>query len=118
MAKGSKTAPKVSLDRVTAILARDPPATYVSTGGNGQRARRSPVYKQGVAVLSHGEKLPVVIKNLSATGCRIEYFQAAHLEGRILILEPSVPLRQWGDVVWQGDGASGIAFVEDTPPAE
>jgi hypothetical protein len=103
----------VPLDRVMAIAAKPAPHVYGCSGGRGQRSQRMAVYKQGLAILAHGEKLPVVIRNLSTTGCRIEYFQNIRLEGRILVTEPSIPLRQFADVVWQGEGASGVEFVVD-----
>jgi hypothetical protein len=96
-----------------AIATQPTPAAYVAVGGRAKRTTRAPVYKQGVATLAHGEKLPVVIRNLSASGCRIEYFQNRRLEGRIRVTEPSIPLQRWGEIVWQGDGASGVSFVEE-----
>lgn len=117
MQKKDKAAGMTPLDRILAIAAKPPPAEYVAYGGSGKRAKRSSVYKQGVLVLEHGEKLPVVIRNLSPSGCRVEYFQNRVLEGRILVTEPSLPLRAWGEVVWRGDGVAGLAFVE-TPDAE
>jgi len=100
----------VPLDRIKAIATRAASAGYATVGQCLQRPARVPVYKHGVASLAYGEQLPVVIKNLSPTGCRIEYFQNRILEGRILLTESSIPLRVWGHVIWQGDCASGLEF--------
>ena len=113
MRKDTTPVPVVPLDRVKAVVAKPAPIGYGSVGSNGARSRRATVYKQGLAVLAHGEKLPVVIKNLSASGCRLEYFQKVRPEGRVLITEPSIPLRQHGDVVWHADGACGVQFVAE-----
>lgn len=111
--RDNTTADRVPLDRVRAIADRPAPAAYGTVGGSGKRAKRSSVYKQGAVVLAGGENLPVVIRNLSASGCRVEYFQNRRLEGRVLVTEPSLPLRRWGEVVWQGEGVCGIGFSDE-----
>jgi len=106
--------PAVSADRVSAIAAKVAPKEYSKAGGRGRRATRETVYKQGRVTTLHGEKVPVVIKSLSETGCRVEYFRNAPLQGRVHVSEPSVPLSFWADVVWQGEGCSGLRVVPDS----
>lgn len=112
--RNTKTPPTVSLDRVRAVVARDAPAEYVEVGPRGQRASRHAVYKNATAVLPLGERVPVIIRNLTPKGCRIEYFQNRLLTGRILLIEHSLPLRRWADIAWTDDGVSGLSFVEDS----
>jgi hypothetical protein len=102
----------ISLDRISAITAKPAPSNYVEVGGRRPRASRHAVYKQGVAILSHGERVPVVIRNLSPKGCRIEYFQNRILEGRVLLEEPSISLRRWAEIVWHENGVSGLSFID------
>lgn len=112
--KDTKTRGAVPLDRIKAVVAKDAPAAYVEVGTRGKRASRSAVYKNAIAVLPLGEKLPVIIRNLTAKGCRIEYFQNRPLEGRLLLVEASIPLRRMAEVAWSRDGASGLTFVDES----
>jgi hypothetical protein len=113
MFKKSKPAPtpQVPAERINAIAARIPPIDYCDSSGRGRRPTRSPSFKQATVRTSGGDEVPVVIKNISSTGLRVEYFQARPLGehgDRVLIVEPSLPLRAWAQVVWQGDGAGGL----------
>ena len=103
-----ETQVQVSPDRVKAVLAKKATPTDYADSTRGQRAPRTTVFKQALATLPHGEKVPVVIKDMSATGVRVEFFQNRPLGDRVLITEASVPLRFWADVVWEDDGAVGL----------
>lgn len=61
-----------------------PPLTH-SVTRQIERAVRQAVFRQGALILADGEKLPVALKNISASGAR---------------------------VVWQRDGVAGLAFAE------
>ncbi len=98
--------------RIIAVAAQRPPNEYAEVGSHRRRASRHAVYKDAVAVLPRGEKLPVVIRNTTPKGCRIEYFQNRWLEGRLLLIERTIPLRLWADVVWSESGVCGLTFVE------
>jgi hypothetical protein len=63
-------------------------------------------------VLGSGEQVPVVIKNISRTGCRIEFGENTQPAGRIRLMEQSLALDAWANVVWRGDGACGLAFED------
>lgn len=110
--KKATTGGTVSLDRLRAVLSKAPPSEYVSVGKTGKRAARKTIYKQGILRLEQGEQLPVVIRNLSYTGCRLEFFKQTRPAGRVLLTEPSLPLELWADVVWQGEGACGLVFED------
>ena len=51
-----------------------------------------------------------MIRNLSYTGCRVEYFKQVSPSGRVLLKEPSLPLELWANVVWHADGVCGLLF--------
>jgi hypothetical protein len=82
VSRQAKTDGVIPLDRITAVAARKPPAEYVEVSSQRKRASRHAVYKDAVAILPLGEKVPVVIRNTTTRGCRIEYFQNRWLEGR------------------------------------
>ena len=103
--------PPELLARARAIGAKPAASAYNDVGGRGQRALRSKVFRQGVATLSGGERLEVAIKNLSSTGCRIEFFRQTTLTPRLTIEEPSIPLHFEAEVIWQGDGAAGLRVI-------
>jgi len=100
----------VPLDRVRAIASAAAPSGYTSVGKSNKRQPRQPVYKQAIAVLSNGQQAPVVIRNLSLTGCRIEFARGVTPVGRLCLKEETLPLEVWGSVVWKADGACGLAF--------
>ncbi len=108
----SKPPAKIKADRVRAIAEQSAPTDYGDISREG-RASRTTVFKQAMLRLSHGEKVPVVIKNMSSTGLRVEFFQNRPLGDRVLITEASIPLRFWADVVWEADGAGGLRLKKD-----
>lgn len=60
--------------------------------------------------LADGEKLSVAIKNLSESGARVEYFIRRELPELVVLIEPTLRIRHRARVVWQRDGAAGLAF--------
>lgn len=103
--------PAVPAARINAIASRIAPLDYCDAGARGRRPRRAPSFKQAIVRTSGGDQIPVVIRNISETGLRVEYFQSVPLgeQGeRVLVVEPSLPLRAWAEVVWQGNGAGGL----------
>jgi hypothetical protein len=102
----------VPLARVRAIATALAPSTYTSVGKSEKRQPRHPVYKQAIAVLGDGEQIPVVIRNLSHTGCRIEFVKDVKPAGRLRLIEQSLALEAWANVVWMGHGACGLAFED------
>lgn len=91
---------------------RPAPLVYSRVGSGSHRPSRQAVYCQATATLEGGEVLPVIIRNLSETGCRIEFFRQLPLGGRVLVDELSIPLHFWAEVVWRGDGAAGLQIVD------
>jgi hypothetical protein len=101
--------------RWKAIAARAAPLVYTDAGGREQRAQRASrqaVYRQAIATLEGGETLPVVIRNLSSVGCRIEFFRQTPLTPRLTIDEHSLSLHYNAEVVWQAEGSAGLRFLD------
>jgi hypothetical protein len=96
--------------RLKSIAASSGPSSYEDAPRN-QRAPRSAIYRQATATLQGGEKIAIVIKNLSTTGCRIEFFKQTLLTPRIVIDEQSMSLHVEAHVKWQGEGAAGLRFI-------
>lgn len=103
--------PPELVQRWQAIAARPAPGRYEDAAPRNARAPRSQVFRQAVATLDGGEKLAIAIKNLSASGCRIEFFRKTPLTPTITVDEHSLSLHFQAKVVWQGDGAAGLRFI-------
>ncbi len=106
--------PAIPARRVQAIAGQSAPTDYGDAATRDGRAARTTVFKQAMLMLPHGEKVPVVIKNMSSTGLRVEFFQNRPLGDRVLVTEASVPLRFWADVVWESDGAGGLRLKKES----
>lgn len=114
MFRKSKQPATIPAKRVQAIAEMTTPTDYGDAATSEGRAARTTVFKQAMLLMPHGEKMPVVIKNMSSTGLRVEFFQNRPLGDRVLVTEPSIPLRFWADVVWETDGAGGLQLKKDT----
>ncbi len=99
--------------RLRQIVEQDtapPPQTYAWTR-KVERAVRQAIFRQGALILADGEKLPVALKNISATGARIEYFIRRDLPERVILVEATLRIKAHARVVWQRDGVAGLAFI-------
>jgi hypothetical protein len=89
-------------------------AEYITQPFRGDKRRtRRITFKQATLILSGGGKVDVVIKNVSDTGVRIEFFCRMTLTDKVIISEPSLRIRKWARVIWQTEGAAGLHFLED-----
>ena len=77
------------------------------------RAEREPHFRNGVAILPGGQRLSVIIKNLSTTGARLDFFVKTELPDEIFLNEPTLKLMTRCRVVWRTEGSSGVQFVAD-----
>jgi hypothetical protein len=100
-------------DRMRKIAGAAPTedTVYSSVKPNAKRAEREPTFKQGTVTTRGGERIPVVLKNVSSTGVRIEFFRDVQLGDHVLITEPTLQIRTWAEVMWQSRGAAGLKFV-------
>jgi hypothetical protein len=107
---GKKPPSKDALsDRVRAIAAREP-----TPRGKVQqpRAPRESAYKNATVLLDSGSRFSVAIKDISASGARIEFFQDLPLEGVFTLIEPMLKIRRRARVSWRRGGAAGLAFLD------
>lgn len=102
-------------DRIKAVTGHDvsEERSYVDTHiRKGDRALRDPTYKQATVQLRGGERLPVVVKNVSDTGARIDFFKDVALSDVVYLIEPTLDIRTWCDVVWEEDNSAGLHFLK------
>ena len=78
-----------------------------------QRAPRQPVFKDATLILPDGARVKAVIKDLTATGARVEYFHQTQLPGAVVIAAALLRLRCNARVVWQTGSAAGLQFLDD-----
>lgn len=77
-----------------------------------EREERRELYRQGVVVIQGGEKIAVIIKNLSARGARVETRERLVLSDEVVLSEVTLNLRRRAKVVWHRDGTAGLKFIE------
>ncbi|MDP3736549.1 MAG: hypothetical protein Q8R02_04120 [Hyphomonadaceae bacterium] len=86
----------------------------LSAAAKENRARRESRYVSGILTLSFGERLPVVVKDLSKTGARVEFMRQVIFDETPVLLSASPALpKVRAYVVWQERGAAGLRF--ETP---
>ena len=76
-----------------------------------QRADRKATFKAASLRFVTGERIEVIVKNISTTGARIEFMRNVLLPDRVFLSEPTARLRLWAYVAWQEPGAAGLEFV-------
>ncbi|MDP3738034.1 MAG: PilZ domain-containing protein [Hyphomonadaceae bacterium] len=105
-------------ERLKAIADRKAPdaEAYESVSTSHRRPARVPTYKPAVIVLAGGEKFPVVIKNLSDTGAKVEFFQNRELSGQVRLVEQSIALNAAAEIAWQRGGVLGLTFKKSRNP--
>lgn len=77
-----------------------------------ERAFRKPFFRHGPLLFEDGQRLNVAVKDLSEGGARVEYYVRTTLPDIVMLCEPSLRLRCEARVVWQSDGAAGLAFID------
>src|ERR1700741_676559 len=96
----------VPVDRVRRIAEAKPSSAV------GKRSPRQPVFRNGTLIFEDGDRLAVVIKDLSDGGARVEFFVNRPLPETMILSEPTLKLRRRACVVWQRDGAAGLVFSD------
>jgi hypothetical protein len=109
--KNTTPKPDAMGSRLKAIAETKAPDAY-EDGPSRVRSERDAVFKPATVLLLHGERVPVVIKDISETGARVQFFASRPLRERLLLSESSLALNRWADVVWEEDGAVGLRFAE------
>ena len=100
--------------RIAGVAARTSgPPSEISVASPTSRALRVPAFKSATVQLITGERLDVILKNISATGARVEFMRDIQLSDRVYLREPTLQLSVWAYVVWQERGVAGLEFVPD-----
>lgn len=86
--------------------------TYSSVTPGEKRSDRKPTFKAATLAFITGERVDVVVKNVSDTGARVEFMRDTQLPDRVLLSEPTLRLKTWAYVIWQTRGAAGLQFVK------
>ncbi|MEQ1783178.1 MAG: hypothetical protein ABMA14_17615 [Hyphomonadaceae bacterium] len=97
------------LRKVSAAPAAE--AAYSVVGPQAERADRKASFRPATLTFITGDRVDVVVKNLSTTGARVEFMCNALLPDRVLLSEPTARLKVWAYVIWQDAGAAGLEFV-------
>lgn len=75
------------------------------------RTDRKPTFRAATLTFITGDRIDVVVKNLNATGARVEFISNVRLPDRVMLSEPTARLQVWAYVTWQEPGAAGLEFV-------
>ena len=111
MFRKNKSGQPVPPGRIQHIAEAPPPQEYGAAETTATRPERKPVFRQGVAILPHGERLAVVLKSVSRTGLRVEFFQNRSLPETFTVAEASMPLNVRVQLVWQRGGVAGLKII-------
>lgn len=99
-------------DRLRKIAGASAEETVYSTVTTGEkRSERKSTFKAATLSFITGERVDVVVKNVSDTGARVEFLRDIELPDRVMLSEPTLRLKTWAYVIWQTRGAAGLQFV-------
>ena len=76
-----------------------------------ERATRAVAWRPGTISFQTGERMNVVIKNVSDTGARIEFVRSTYLPDRVKLTAHGTS--RWAYVTWQTWGVAGLQFVRE-----
>jgi hypothetical protein len=103
----------VLANRVRNIAERAPNAAVEKAPPRSkERAPRQAVFRNATITLDSGERMTVAVKDVSASGARVEFFRHVPLPQRFMLSEPMMKLKCRVRVVWQREGVAGVEFVE------
>lgn len=103
---------KARLQAIAARPASAAPVDIMPVSTRPKRAPRQPIFRQATIVLRYGERVACVVKNVSASGAKVEYFAVVMLSERITLMEPTLGLKKRARVVWQEPGSAGLEFID------
>lgn len=75
----------------------------------GKRASRADAWRPGTISFQTGERIDVVVKNISDTGARIKFVRSTYLPDRVRLTAQGTS--RWAYVTWQTWGVAGLQFV-------
>jgi hypothetical protein len=78
----------------------------------GKRALRADAWRPGTISFQTGERLDVVVRNISDKGARIEFVRSTYLPDRVKLTAQGTS--RWAYVTWQTWGVAGLKFVGES----
>jgi hypothetical protein len=96
--------------KIAAVPAEE--VTYSSVQTGQKRSERKATFKSATVTTLGGERIDVVVKNVSGTGARVEFLRDITLTDRVMLSEPTLRIKTWAYVVWQTRGAAGLQFAQ------
>lgn len=100
--------------RLRTIAERAPTSVVKETAPRSkERASRQAVFRNATITLDSGERMTVAVKDVSASGARVEFFRHVALPVSFLLSEPMMKLKRRVRVVWQREGVAGVEFIEE-----
>jgi hypothetical protein len=76
-----------------------------------KREPRAPSFKPGKLTFITGERMDVVVTNISPRGARVEFVRNTRIPDCVMLTEPMSGSRKWAYVSWQTWGMAGLEFV-------
>jgi hypothetical protein len=104
-----KPPPVIPHSRLARAVEGKSAASTAAPAARAPRAPRQATFRNGV-LLFNDVRMVVVIRDLSATGARVDFLQRVELPIEVVLLEAMLKLRKHARVVWQQDGAAGLVF--------
>lgn len=78
----------------------------------GKRAIRAVAWRPGTISFQTGERMDVVVKNISDTGAKVEFVRSTYLPDRVKLTAQGQS--RWAYVTWQTWGVAGLQFVGES----
>lgn len=97
--------------RVQKISEAAPSASAQLAAFSAKRAPRALAYRPGTLAFVGGERMDVIVTNLSATGARVQHKRGTPLPERVCLKEGRTGKEMWAYVTWQAWGVAGLQFV-------
>ena len=112
---GTKSTPKASLfaARVKRI-AEAAPSFESDDPAAAKREVRKPSFRPGTVAFMTGERMSVMVTDVSEKGARVRFVRRGLLPERVQLIEPLQGINTWGYVAWQNAGEAGLRFVGAT----
>lgn len=94
-----------------ALSGSAPVSEYMALRKKQERLHRAAVFRNATIIFDSGERMIVAVKDISISGARLEFFSHAPLPETFIVSELMMKLKRRARVVWQREGAAGIAFL-------
>jgi hypothetical protein len=106
-----RPAPAAAESAATFTSATTPAPSVAKSVRKQDRAPRQSLFRTATLITSAGARQNVALKDVSATGARIEYHTRGTLPEIVVLIEPMLKLHKRARVVWQDEGIAGLEFL-------